>query len=73
MTTINPRINVTLESDIAALLGNLAEKEGKSVSGMAKSLILDALERHEDLALSHLATVREAKGGKTISHDDVWK
>jgi phage gp16-like protein len=73
MTTINPRINVTLEADIAALLGNLAEKEGKSVSGMAKSLILDALERHEDMALSRIAQLRDSKGSKTISHDDAWK
>lgn len=73
MTTINPRINVTLEADIAILLGSLAEKEGKSISGMAKSLILDALDRHEDMALSHIAQRRDSKGVPTISHDDAWK
>lgn len=73
MTTKSQSINITLESDVLDLLSVRAAKEGKSVSGMAEALILDALERHEDLTLSHLATVREAKGGQTIAHDDAWK
>lgn len=73
MTTINPRINVTLESDVVSLLNSLAVKEGKSVSGMAKTLILDALDRHEDVALARLAQSRDVKSVKTVSHEDVWK
>ncbi|MEK7800966.1 MAG: hypothetical protein AAB276_00800 [Pseudomonadota bacterium] len=73
MTTQNQRINITLESDVLDLLSVMAVKERKSVSGMAKTLILDALERHEDLALFHLVSMREAKGEKRIAHDGAWK
>lgn len=73
MPTQNPRINVTFEVATAKFLTQLAHHEHKSVSSLAKELILEALERREDMALSTLAEVREAKTIKRITHEDAWK
>lgn len=67
MPTDNPRLNITLQPDIAALLTRLAKKENKSVSSMAKDLVIDALERREDVMLSLLAEQREkSQKGKSV-------
>ena len=50
MRTNNPRINITLEESTAGLLTSLADQEHKSISSLAKELILEALERREDMA-----------------------
>lgn len=73
MPTKNPRVNITFEEPAAALLASLAEQEHKSVSSIAKALILEALERREDIALSAIAKIRDTKKAKKISHRDAWK
>ena len=77
MPTKNPRLNITINKAEAQLLAMLAKQQQKSVSFIAKELILDALERHEDMGLSVLATGREEeaekKSAKKILHQDVWK
>lgn len=76
MPTENPRINITFEPQWQKLIAQLAKGEGKSVSAMAKELVLEALELREDMSLSRLATAREAvfrKSGKKLLTDaDVW-
>jgi hypothetical protein len=73
MPTKNPRINITFEESTAGLLSYLAQQEHKSVSGLAKELILDALERREDMFLSAIAEARDHIGSKKVKHDDAWK
>ncbi len=73
MPTKNPRINITVEEAAADLLAIMAKREKKSISSIAKELILDALERREDLALSELAHMRESENGKRVKHKDAWK
>lgn len=73
MPTKNPRINVTVEKPIADLLSQLAEKENKSIASISKELILEALERREDRALSLFAKGRDMKDSKRIRHHDAWK
>jgi len=73
MPTKHPRINITFEPNMIGILDLLAKQEHKSVSGLAKELILDALERREDMALSVLAKTRDIQDQKTIKHRDVWK
>ena len=73
MSTKNPRINLTVDSQIASILATIAKKQELSVSRLAKELILDALERHEDYALSQLAEKREIKRQKRVSHEQAWK
>ena len=73
MPTKNPRLNVVLDESLYKIIENLAQKEGKSMSVIAKELLEDALEKHEDLLLSQAAMEREAKSKKTVSHKDAWK
>jgi hypothetical protein len=72
MPTKNPRINITFEESTAGLLSYLARQEHKSLSGLAKELILDALDRREDMFLSAIAESRDYAGSKTVKHDDAW-
>lgn len=73
MPTKNPRLNVVLDSELYEMIDRIAKQEGKSMSVVAKELMEDALEKHEDLLLSEMAMKREAKSKKTISHDKAWK
>ena len=73
MPTKNPRINITFEESTAGLLSYLAQQEHKSVSGLARELIMDALERREDMFLSAIAETRDHSGSKKVKHADVWK
>lgn len=73
MSTQNPRINVTLENALASVLNQLARQQHKSVSGLAKELIIEALEHREDIALSALAEARDHPKAKRVKHEDVWK
>ena len=44
-----------------------------SVSSLTKELILEALERREDMALSAIAELRDKPKVKKVKHDDAWK
>jgi len=73
MATKNPRINITFDKPTALLLASLAEQENKSLSHLAKDLLLDALERREDVALSAIAKLRDKPAEPTIEHKDAWE
>lgn len=73
MPTKNPRINITVEDSIAGVLSSLAEHEHKSISSLAKELLLEALERREDMKLAAIAEIRDIKKAKRIKHTDAWK
>lgn len=77
MPTKKPRFNITFDPDEINVLTMLAKKQHKSIAGMAKELILESLERHEDRALSSLADERleeaEKASQKMISHEKAWK
>ncbi len=67
-------MNVVLERPLYEALGRLARREGASLSTKARDLLLDALETHEDLALSAVAEDRERNldRSKALTHDEVW-
>jgi predicted DNA-binding protein len=73
MTTTNPRLSITLEPNTAGVLALMAKHEHKSLSGFARELILEALERREDMALSDLAKKRDTGKNKVSSHHEAWK
>ncbi len=73
MAAKNPRLNVVLSQDTMGVIEQIAKKEGKSLSVVAKELMEDAIEKHEDLLLSEMAMKREGKASKTITHDKAWK
>lgn len=72
MPAKNPRINITLEESLVTLLLSLAQQEHQSISSVAKELILEALERREDMALSEIAKLRDVVKAKRIKHEDAW-
>jgi predicted transcriptional regulator len=73
MATLHPRLSITFDPEKAALLSVLAEQNHQSISAMAKELIIEALERREDMGLSALAAKRDTKHQKRIKHHDAWK
>ncbi len=73
MPTKEPRLNVTLAPDIRATLVNLATSRDQSLSSLAEELIIDALERQEDIQLSRMADLREQRVKKWHSHENAWK
>lgn len=73
MPTKNPRINITVEPETQKLLSVLAQQEQRSVSSLATELILEALERREDIVLSAIAQERDTEDIDIVSHDDIWK
>ena len=73
MPAKNPRLNVVLSKETMGIVEQIAKREGKTLSVVAKELMEDAIEKHEDLLLSEMAMKRENKNPKTISHDKAWK
>ena len=73
MPTHNPRVHVTFEPSTAETLFLLAKSEHKSLSSLTKELVLEALDRREDRALSVFAEARDVKSSKTVKHEDAWE
>jgi predicted DNA-binding protein len=73
MTTVNPRINVTLDPQMFGLIGSLAKKENKSVSAKAAELLQTAIELDEDLYYAKLCEERLKNTTKFYSHEEVMK
>jgi predicted DNA-binding protein len=73
MPTKNPRLNVVLDRELYEMVERISKQEDKSMSVVAKELIEDALEKHEDLILSEMAMKREVKSKKTVRHNKAWK
>jgi len=67
----NPRVNITLEPNIVDALNYLSKQTNRSISSISKDLIIESLERIEDLELSKIANLRDKE--ITISHDEAWK
>ncbi|MDR1233888.1 MAG: hypothetical protein LBJ92_01950 [Holosporales bacterium] len=72
MPTKLHRINLSVEQSIVDDLTFLAKTNQKTVAGLVKDLIRDALDRREDLYLSKLANEMDVDGAKTISHEEFW-
>jgi predicted DNA-binding protein len=73
MATKKTRINITCEKETIHLLTELAKKQDRSTAGFAKELILEALEKREDIALSKLAQIRDISTATRIAHKSVWE
>lgn len=72
MPTKNPRVNITFDPAVMKVVETLAKKENLSVSSVARELILEALDRREDMALSAIAKIRDVEKVKKVKHDDAW-
>lgn len=74
MPAKNPRINVVLEKPLYDSIRRLAASEEISLSLKIRDLVKEALEAHEDLTLTEIATEREKsfRRSKALSHKQVW-
>ena len=74
MATINPRINITVPTDIVMMLRKTARQNKKSVSKVALDLIEWAIEEREDMHFSKIADTVVRSNPKYIPNsDDIWK
>ncbi len=73
MPAKNLRLNITFDPAIVSILVTLAEQEHKSLSSLTRELLIEALEKREDLNLSALADIRDTRVQKTVSHEQAWK
>ena len=75
MPTKSPRVNVVLDPSLYKGLGELALKEGVSLSLAARDLIKEGLEIHEDMYWQEAAREREKTFSrkKALSHKDIWE
>jgi len=74
MSTKQPRLNVVLEPSIYETLYKLSQKEGLSMSLVARDLLREALTIQEDAFWAKEAGEREKTifRKKTLRHKDVW-
>jgi hypothetical protein len=75
MATKNPRLNVVLEPGLYRALSRIAHREDISLSLLARDLLKESLELHEDVYWRNAAHDREKTFivKKAISHKDAWK
>lgn len=72
MATSKKRINISLPKDIELVLGYLAERDDVPQATKAIHLLKVAIEIDEDDVLNEIASERDKKGAKFISHKDAW-
>lgn len=67
------RINISLPSQVDVALKQLARRDNVPTATKALGLIQSALETEEDIVLDRIASLRDTKNAKFISHKDMWK
>ena len=74
MATVNPRINITVSDEVAAILSKTAKQNRKSISKVALELIEWAIEEREDMYFSKIADELVRSDPKFIPNsEDIWK
>ncbi len=72
MTTIKKRINISLSSDLNAMLSRVAKRDQMPEATKAAHLLGIALSMEEDMVLDKIASVRDVKGAKFLNHNKAW-
>lgn len=72
MATSKRRVNVTLSPTVDAALRKLADRDNMPESAKALELIQRALEFEEDELFNTIASTRDTKNSKFVSHADAW-
>ena len=75
MATKYPRLNVVLEPALYSEISQLAQRTGISLSLVARDLLKEALEIHEDIHWQKIAAKREKTFSykKAFSHQQIWQ
>jgi len=73
MPTAKPRISTVVERPIFEAVKKLAARDQVSISDRARTLLLEALELEEDMALDALVAARMKKPGRIYSHTEAGR
>lgn len=73
MATTKKRVNVSLPKDLEIALKHLAKRDDVPQSTKAMHLIKIAIEIDEDLVFDGMATKRDTKNAKFLSHNQAWQ
>lgn len=72
MPTVKTRINITLSKAAEIILYKTAKRDDMPVATKARELLQFAIEMEEDQMWDKMATVRDEKDSKFITHDQAW-
>lgn len=72
MTTLNPRINLTLDLLTYQTIRNQAKLANTSLSNICLNYIKKQIEEDEDIYWNKIISERKATLKNTISHEEVW-
>ncbi|MBI2474075.1 MAG: hypothetical protein HYV68_00065 [Candidatus Taylorbacteria bacterium] len=72
MATNKKRINITANPEIESAIKRAAKRDGVPVAAKASELIEIGLNLEEDMSLAGLASLRDQKGARYVSHQDAW-
>lgn len=72
MTTTKTRLNISLSPEIESAVKRLAKRDKIPQATKAAQLLKIALEIEEDQIWDTLASERDKKGAKFISHKKAW-
>ncbi|MCL1925579.1 MAG: hypothetical protein FWF95_00385 [Syntrophorhabdaceae bacterium] len=70
MPTVNPRINITVPIEVAALLRKRARRLNEPMSKTALKMILDAMEADD---FAGLGDNRLSEAKEWLPHEEVWE
>lgn len=72
MTTTKKRVNISVSAAMEEALKALAKRDQMPVASKAAELLHHAIEIEEDEVWARLASARDTKDAKFISHKDAW-
>lgn len=72
MATIKKRVNISLSKRLEEALGKLAKRDQVPQATKAAELIWLAIEFEEDQVWDEIASKRDTKKAKFISHKEAW-
>jgi len=72
MATTKKRINISLSSDLDTMLSRIARRDNVPQATKAVYLLGLALEIEEDIILDKIASERDAKNARFLSHKQAW-
>lgn len=72
MSTTKKRVNISLSSALEDILAKLAKRDQVPQATKAAELIRVAIELEEDQFFDLMASERDKKGAKFVSHKKAW-
>ncbi|MDP3948686.1 MAG: hypothetical protein Q8Q17_01915 [bacterium] len=73
MPTTKKRINISVPKEIDEALAHLARRDQMPQATKALHLLQAALELEEDIVLDVIASKRDIRGARFVSHEQAWR